>query len=73
MAKIVDVYVKLSKDGAERPAKALSLRQGLYKILPTPDYKPETQKWEFPPGSVVRIEEVTKDGKQSFIARNKTK
>lgn len=70
MGKIIDVYVRLLEEGTEvsRPVKALSLREGLYKILPTQDYNPESEKWEFPPGSVVRIAEQTKDGKQYFLA-----
>ncbi len=52
------VYVKLLNEGTHvvRPTKAASLGNGKYKILPTPDYDPEDENWEFKPGSVVACE-----------------
>jgi hypothetical protein len=39
-----------------RPTEALNLGNGLYKILPTPDYDSEDEVWEFLPNAVVRCE-----------------
>ena len=73
MAKVITVHINLPDKGAGtlHPVQALSLRQGLYKILPTIDYESKGEKWEFPPGSVVRILEQDVDGKPIFIARDK--
>jgi hypothetical protein len=52
------VYVRLLDEGTEvsRPTEAIDLGNGLLKLLPTPNYNPEDEKWEFPPNSVVRVE-----------------
>jgi hypothetical protein len=54
----VTVYVRLLEEGTSvwRPTEAVQLANGLYELLPTPDYDPEDEKWEFPPGSIVRVE-----------------
>jgi len=50
------IYVRLLDEGTEvsRPTEALDMGAGLFKILSTPNYDPEDEKWEFPPGSIVR-------------------
>lgn len=54
----VDVYVRLLNEGTEvsRPTRALDLGNGLFRILATPDYSPDDETWEFPPGSIVKCE-----------------
>jgi hypothetical protein len=54
----VKVFVRLLSEGTEvsRPTEAISLGNGVFKILSTPDYDPEDEVWEFPPGSTVRGE-----------------
>ena len=54
----VRIYVNLLDEGSPvaRPTQAVELFNGLYKVLPCPGYDPEDEKWEFPPGSVVRVE-----------------
>ena len=73
MGKIITVQVRLLEEGTEvsRPTQALSLREGLYKILPTPNYDPNDEIWQFPPGSIIRILEKTDNGKSYFIACDK--
>jgi hypothetical protein len=39
-----------------RLTNAIDLGNGLYKILPTPDYDPEDEDWEFVPETIVRGE-----------------
>jgi hypothetical protein len=39
-----------------RPVRAQTLGDGLFKILPTANYEPGDEGWEFPPGSRVRAE-----------------
>jgi hypothetical protein len=51
----VTIYVRLLNEGTEitRPTEAVALPNGLFKLLPTPDYDPKDEVWEFPPSSVV--------------------
>lgn len=37
-----------------RETQAIHLGGDLYKLLPTPNYDPEDEIWEFIPGSIVR-------------------
>jgi len=37
-----------------RPTQDAPLGNGIYRVLATPDYDPEDEHWEFPPGSIVR-------------------
>jgi hypothetical protein len=60
------IYIRLLDEGTEvaRPTQGVPLKNNLYRVLSTPDYNPEDEKWEFPPESIVRcrLEEWT-DGK----------
>ena len=53
------VYVKLMNEGsvAWRPVQAICLPSGLYQIAEDNIYDQEDETWEFPPGSIVVIEE----------------
>ncbi len=59
--KTITVFVPLCDEGTPtlRPTQAIPLGGDLYKILPTPDYDPEDETWEFLPGSVVRCDRIT--------------
>lgn len=50
------IYIRLLEEGTEvlRPTEAEELGDGLFMLLPTPNYNPEDEHWEFGPGSVVR-------------------
>ena len=52
----IEIYVRLLEEGTEvfRPTEALTLENGLFRVLATTDYDPENEKWEFPPESIVR-------------------
>jgi hypothetical protein len=54
--KIVDVCVNLLEEGTPtlRIADAVPMPNGFYKLLPSPNYDPEDEIWEFLPGSIVR-------------------
>ncbi len=56
MVDTVKIYVVLLEEGTDtiRGTQAIPLGSGLYKLLPTPDYDPEDEVWEFLPGTVVR-------------------
>ncbi len=54
----VEIYVPLLEEGTPtiRPTMAIPLGGDLYKVLPTPNYDPEDEIWEFLPGSIVRCD-----------------
>jgi hypothetical protein len=61
----ITVYVQLLNEGTfvSRETKALSMGDGLYKILPVADCDPEDEEWEFKPGEIVKIKKHrTSDG-----------
>ena len=65
-----NIYVRLLNEGTEvcRPAPARELEHGLYEVLPTEDYDPADEEWEFPPGSRVRIEKREAEDGDYFVA-----
>ena len=71
MKKTIKLYVQLLDEGAPtvRPTKAEVLDNGLYKLLPTENYDPEDEIWEFLPGSTVSKKEITDiEGHSMFVA-----
>jgi hypothetical protein len=54
----IRIFVRLLGEGTEvtRPTEAINLGNGSFQVLSTPDYDPEDEVWEFPPGSTVRCE-----------------
>jgi hypothetical protein len=67
----VTIFVRLiSGSEGMRQVRALNLGDGLYKILPSTDYHPEKEQWEFPPHSVVRCSWKTgENGAQRIASR----
>ena len=53
------VYVELLEEGTAtiRSTQAKRLPNSLFELLPTPDYDPEDEIWQFLPGSIVRCKE----------------
>ncbi|HAX91567.1 MAG TPA: hypothetical protein DCY07_05075 [Rhodospirillaceae bacterium] len=51
----VEIHIRLLNEGTEtaRATEAVQIAEGLFKVLPTPNYDPEDETWEFLPGSVV--------------------
>lgn len=70
MDKTVKIYIRLRQEGIEcsRPTQALDLGDGLFKVLPTPDYDPEDEVWEFPPDSIVRSQVQRSNGGEFLLA-----
>lgn len=52
------VYVRVldERTDAWRPTTARLVSTATYELLPTPDYDPTSETWEFEPGTVVRCE-----------------
>jgi hypothetical protein len=67
---IVQIYVNLLNEGTpcSRPTQALALGNGLFELLPTEDYDPDDEHWEFLPGSLVRGMEAHRDGEPYLLA-----
>jgi hypothetical protein len=66
----VDIFVRLLDEGTEvfRPTRALNLGNGLFRLEATSDYDPETETWEFLPGSEVRGEIRSSESGRHLIA-----
>ena len=54
------IYIPLLNEGTDvsRPTEALDLGNGLFEVLPSPNYDPENEEWAFPPHSIVECVEV---------------
>jgi hypothetical protein len=57
---LVEIHVRLLDEGTDcsRPTQGVVLGNGLFKLLPTDNYDPNNEHWEFVPGSIVRATEV---------------
>jgi hypothetical protein len=53
----IEVHVRLLNEGTEvfRPARALKMGEGLFRLVASSDYDSEDETWEFLPGAVVRV------------------
>jgi hypothetical protein len=60
------VYLLNEGTDAWRPVRAERLRGDIYRISEQP-YDEEQERWQFPPGSVVRVRETTFDGGRSGL------
>jgi|LFRM01.1.fsa_nt_gb hypothetical protein len=65
------IFISLHDEGTTvlRPTQGQRLRNGLYEVLPTSDYEPDDEHWEFPPGSVVRCVTVEHEGEKILVAK----
>jgi len=55
---IVTIYIRLLDEGTEvsRPAQAEQIEDGIFRLLASPDYDAEDERWEFVPGTIVHAE-----------------
>lgn len=60
---IVEIHVRLLGEGTNcsRPTQGVIVGHRLFRLLPTTDYNPDDEHWEFLPGSIVRAKEVRND------------
>ncbi len=70
MAETVEIHIRLLDEGTEcsRPTQALDLGNGLFQVLPTSNYDPTDEVWEFPPDSIVRSTIRRSEGKEFLLA-----
>ena len=64
------IYIRLMDEGTEvfRPTDAEVLGGDRFKVLPTHDYDPEDEQWEFVPGTVVSGVHKNLEGEDVLIA-----
>ena len=67
---IAKIYIELFDEGTPtwRPTCGVELGHGLFLVLPTKDYDPEDETWEFLPGSVVICKSEFKGGEEITVA-----
>ena len=55
---MITVYVRLLCEGTEvfRPTGAVQMANEVYRLLPTVNYDPADELWEFPPGALVHCQ-----------------
>ncbi len=66
----VTVYVRMLDEGTDvfRPTQAERLSTGAYRLLPTPDYDPDDENWEFMPHETVRCERMKLAAGERLVA-----
>lgn len=72
MTEVIKIYVELLEEGVScrRPTFAEDLGDGRYKVLPTPEYDPEDEVWQFTPGTIVHCE-TRKDAEGEYLYATK--
>jgi len=65
---VVEIFVRLLDEGTvvSRPTKGIVLGNDLFELLPTDNYDPDDEHWEFLPGSIVRAKEAL-DGDRIYL------
>jgi hypothetical protein len=69
----VEIFIPLLNEGTDvlRPTQGCVLGSNEIQVLPTPDYDPTNEEWEFPPGTKVRCEKEIKGGRELLVARQR--
>ncbi len=69
----IELYVCLLNEGTDvlRPTQGVRLENDEVRILPTNDYDPSIEEWEFPPGSTVKCRSEVRDGRRLLVARQR--
>ncbi len=65
------IYITLLNEGTSvvRPTLGNRIKDNIFEVLPTENYDPNDEEWEFPPGSLVKCEEEeVASGKRLLIA-----
>jgi hypothetical protein len=70
---MVELYVPLLNEGTPvlRPTTGLLLGTDIVQVLPTANYDPTLEEWEFPPGSKVKCVTETRGGRQLLVAQQR--
>jgi hypothetical protein len=65
------IYIPLLDEGVPvvRPTQGIALKSETFLVLPTADYDPSNELWQFPPGSTVRSIKECHEGDSILVAR----
>lgn len=65
-----EIQIRLLDEGVDvwRPTRGLRVGPMTFKVMPTPSYNPDDEKWEFVPGSVVVCERRTLSEGPALVA-----
>lgn len=68
-----ELFVPLLNEGTDvlRPATGVFVTADTVRLDSPPDYDPESEEWEFPPGTEVRCTAEYRDGRQILVARSR--
>ena len=66
------IYIPLLNEGTDvlRPATGVFVNPDTVRVESPPDYDPNIEEWEFPPGSEVHCVAEYRDGRQILVARS---
>jgi hypothetical protein len=69
----IEIYIPLLNEGTDvlRPTQGLVLGSDEVQVLPTPDYDPTDEEWEFPPGTKVKCAREIRSGGEILVARQR--
>lgn len=64
------IYIRLLDEGTNvyRPTQGVMIEDLIFKILPTDNYNPEDEHWQFTPGKIVRCKKELVEGNELLIA-----
>lgn len=67
------IYIPLLNEGTPvvRPTLGIKIADNTYQVLPTKDYDPAIEEWEFPPGSIVVCAVERRNSNEVLIASKK--
>lgn len=65
------IYIPLLDEGTDvsRPTTGINVGGDFYEVLPTPDYDPDIETWQFLPGSIVLVVSTVTSAGDVFMAR----
>ena len=71
--RTIQIFIPLLNEGTDvlRPTQGQVLGSNEVEVLPTPDYDPTVEEWEFPPGSKVRWVTEMRGGRELLVARQR--
>lgn len=67
------IYIKLLDENINvwRPTEGVLIGDSIFEILPTENYNPEDEHWEFLPGNTVRCVKEFHNGRKILVAIEK--
>jgi hypothetical protein len=69
----IEIYIPLLNEGTDvwRPTQGLLLGADAIQVLPTPNYNPADEEWQFPPGTKVKCAREIRSGREVLVARQR--